>query len=170
MTIQTLQTPLPRNVYLLKKHLEMEENPLICYEGMLPYPKPIQKPRAFTIESKLPMNGRLVAANMMHTTTAFLPMAPCLVPGFCSPFLSAEGRRERPFFQPKRSRTRPPRMQETDKSAASESEDDFVPSGDGGDWREFRAALVAGSIEALEKTKRTAYRTGHWAHAVSRLC
>lgn len=34
------------------------------------------------------------------------------------------------------------------------------------DWREFRAALVAGSTEALEKAKETAYRTGHWAHSV----
>lgn len=35
-----------------------------------------------------------------------------------------------------------------------------------GDWREFRAALVAGSAEKLERSKETAYRKGHWAHSV----
>ncbi|CAN8075051.1 unnamed protein product [Agarophyton chilense] len=35
------------------------------------------------------------------------------------------------------------------------------------DWREFRAALVAGSVAALENTKNNAHRKGHWAHALA---
>ncbi|KAI0566811.1 hypothetical protein FGB62_6g326 [Gracilaria domingensis] len=35
------------------------------------------------------------------------------------------------------------------------------------DWREFRAALIAGSQAALEDTKNKAYRKGHWAHALA---
>lgn len=34
-------------------------------------------------------------------------------------------------------------------------------------WREFRAALVAGSVARHQELKRDAYRTGHWAHPVS---
>lgn len=34
------------------------------------------------------------------------------------------------------------------------------------EWREFRAALVAGSVEELERSKQTAHRPGHWAHPV----
>lgn len=34
-------------------------------------------------------------------------------------------------------------------------------------WREFRAALVAGSVAKHEEAKRDAYRPGHWAHALS---
>lgn len=36
------------------------------------------------------------------------------------------------------------------------------------DWREFRAALVAGSLADLERAKEDAYRKGHWAHSVSK--
>lgn len=49
---------------------------------------------------------------------------------------------------------------------SSEGESDPLESISKQDWREFRAALVVGSAEALEKSKETAYRTGHWAHPV----
>lgn len=39
----------------------------------------------------------------------------------------------------------------------------------GRDWREFRAALVAGSAEALARRKEGAYRAGHWAHPLATL-
>lgn len=47
-----------------------------------------------------------------------------------------------------------------------EENDEFPPK-ISANWREFRAALIAGSVESHEKAKQTAYRTGHWAHAVS---
>lgn len=49
-----------------------------------------------------------------------------------------------------------------EKSEANEEDD--IPGI--GDWREFRAALVAGSAEELQRKKEQAYRTGHWAHPV----
>lgn len=49
-----------------------------------------------------------------------------------------------------------------EKSDANEEDD--IPNV--GDWREFRAALIAGSAEELQRKKEQAYRTGHWAHPV----
>lgn len=58
-------------------------------------------------------------------------------------------------------------MQDMKEPSANDSgEEAESPNIENRDWREFRAALVVGSVEALEKTKETAYRTGHWAHSV----
>lgn len=48
----------------------------------------------------------------------------------------------------------------------SGSDDETTPGLDP-NWREFRAALVAGSVARHQELKRNAYRTGHWAHPVS---
>lgn len=52
------------------------------------------------------------------------------------------------------------------QSPSSSDEPDPLGSISRRDWREFRAALVAGSAEALEQSKQKAYREGHWAHPV----
>lgn len=47
------------------------------------------------------------------------------------------------------------------------SPDDESPPLISPNWREFRASLIAGSAQRHEQAKESAYRTGHWAHAVS---
>lgn len=68
----------------------------------------------------------------------------------------------------KTKRTRPRRMvQMSQASPAPESSDDDANNPEvSDDWREFRAALIAGSAEELERNKENAYRPGHWAHSV----
>lgn len=73
-----------------------------------------------------------------------------------------------PTWRPKRARTSLWRMCDASSTSPEEPQDepDALETIRDRDWREFRAALVAGSTQALEEKKQTAYRKGHWAHPV----
>lgn len=105
----------------------------------------------------------------MTSTLAF--QAPCPILPRCPPHRAPAGLRARPVaraWHRKRARTSLWRM--CDASPADEPVDepdaDALSSIQDRDWREFRAALVVGSNEALEEKKEKACRKGHWAHPV----
>ena len=63
--------------------------------------------------------------------------------------------------------TRRPTCCQTNTNGTDGSGKDEEPPVISKDWREFRATLVAGSVEKHENKKAAAHRTGHWAHPVS---
>lgn len=73
--------------------------------------------------------------------------------------------RLRPAF-PRCSQRTPPE-QPTNDAHSQNDDSSEKPSKPSLNWREFRAALVAGSVARHQEAKRTAYRTDHWAHPVS---